>query len=174
MKATDRVTGLTAREVRQRFDYDPREGLFRYRIVPPNQSKIKIGDIAGFPRRTKYGVYLIIKINSRPYYAHRLVWLYVFGDWPIDQLDHKDGNKLNNKLDNLRPATQSNNKSNGKRYNNNTSGFKGVVKCKNKWKAQITHQGKVIYLGLYMTKLDAHAAYVRASRELQGEFCKTD
>jgi hypothetical protein len=66
----------------------------------------------------------------------------------------------------------SQNKSNGALYQSNTSGFKGAVKSKNRWRAQITHDQKVIYLGLFKTKEEAHEAYLQAAQRLQGEFAK--
>jgi hypothetical protein len=163
----DRKSDLTAKELRSRLDYDPITGIFRYKVVPECQHKIKVGDIAGYIREKRY---LVIKIDGKAYYAHRLAWLYVYGAWPTNLIDHEDTNKLNNSLSNLRPANQSKNKANAPKPKNNTSGFKGVVKCKNRWKAQITYQQQVMYLGLFDTKEKAHAAYLEKARELHGEF----
>jgi len=165
--ALDKSTGLTARELRKKFHYNPETGVFTYKFTPRCQSKVKEGDIAGYVRGGKY---LVISIDGIKYYAHRLAWLYVYGGWPVNLIDHEDTNKLNNSLRNLRPATQSTNKANAPKPKSNTSGFKGVVKCKNRWKAQITYQQQVMYLGLFETKEKAHAAYLEKARELHGEF----
>lgn len=163
----DHLEDLTAKSVRERFDYDAETGVFRYRITPKNQARVQPGDIAGYIREGKY---LVVTIYGRSYYLHRLAWLYVYDEWPKALLDHVNGNKQDNRICNLRPATQSQNIANTPRHAGNTSGYKGVVKCKNRWKAQITHNQVVIYLGLFPTKEEAHEAYVRKAKELHGEF----
>lgn len=85
-------------------------------------------------------------------------------------MDHENGCKVVNRLDNLRPATMSQNKANAPKPKNNTSGFKGVTKSKKRWRAQITFQGKVYYLGNFKSKVEAHSAYLAKARELFGEF----
>lgn len=73
--------------------------------------------------------YIQIRINDRLYLAHRLIWLYVHGKFPSgekNQLDHIDGNKTNNRLENLRECSRTENARNQKMKSNNTSGFTGV------------------------------------------------
>jgi len=178
----DRSTALTAKELRRRIDYDPYTGVFRYKIAPECQSHIKVGDIAGYVRE---GRYLVIKIDGKAYYAHRLAWLHTYGVWPDHLLDHEDTNKLNNAIHNLRPASQAENKTNGPLYENNTSGFKGVTRyrckhiqkgtecsCPPRWKAQATINQKVTYLGLFDTKELAHEAYVKAVKAARPGFAR--
>jgi AP2 domain/HNH endonuclease len=88
------------------------------------------------------------------------------------RVDHKDGNGLNNRKDNLRPATDQQNSFNSRIPSNNTSGFKGVSwhKRDHKWRARITFGGKRRHLGDFNTPEDAHKAYAKASAELHGEF----
>ena len=169
MEPIDKKQGVTAKTVRDLFIYNPKTGDFLYRVKRKYQIH-GIGQPAGYVRSGKY---LIIKINGHPYYAHRLAWLYVYGVWPEKLLDHINGNKLDNRIENLRPATQAQNKSNGSKYSNNASGYKGVVKCGNKWKAQITHGMKVYYLGLHETKEEAHEAYLKAAKGLKNEFARS-
>jgi len=89
-----------------------------------------------------------------------------------EYVDHKDGNGLNNTRDNLRLATKEQNGANSRKQSNNTSGFKGVCwnKQAGKWKAQITVDGKNIYLGYFASKDEAHAAYCTAAEKHFGEF----
>lgn len=91
-------------------------------------------------------------------------------------IDHKDGNKLNNQRDNLRPATHAENTRNSKRPINNTSGYKGVSwhKRLQKWQAKISVNGRRIHLGYFDTSEEAHAAYCKAADKYHGEFARYD
>jgi len=82
---------------------------------------------------------------------HRLIFLYHFGRWPTNQIDHIDGNPKNNCIENLREATNSQNNHNKAKPINNTSGYKGVSYCKaaKKWETYITIDRKRKYLGLF-------------------------
>lgn len=94
---------LTADEVRGLLDYDPETGLFRWR--KPGKGRISCHRrFTGYVNKKGY---VIIGIKYRPYLAHRLAWLWMTGDWPRGQLDHKDRNRSNNKWHNLREATSS-------------------------------------------------------------------
>jgi len=95
--------------------------------------------------------YITIKINKKAYQAHRLVWLYTYGDWPIDQIDHINKVKNDNRLINLRQVNNSENQQNVGLRRDNTSGHKGVSwnKKLGKWHLQLQVNKKKIYLGLY-------------------------
>jgi hypothetical protein len=94
---------------------------------------------------------------------------------PIDlQVDHINGNKLDNRKFNLRVSTKAQNMRNRNRQSNNTSGLKGVcfhIRSK-KWMAQIKVSGKKIYIGLFDTKEEAYDAYCGKAKELHGEFAR--
>jgi hypothetical protein len=111
-------------------------------------------------------------IDGKRYLAHRLAWLYTHGAWPHKLLDHRNRVTGDNRIDNLREATGSQNKANQLTNTNNTSGFKGVYWSKQnaKWQAGIRHQGKQKHLGCFNTKEDAHTAYCTAATQLKGEF----
>lgn len=94
------------------------------------------------------------------------------GDWPPDDVDHRDLNKANNKWTNLRLATRSQNVANGARRTDNRSGFKGVTRRGNKWEARIRAGGLLHYLGLFETTEAAHEAYCAAAAKLHGEFAR--
>ena len=103
-------------------------------------------------------------------YLHRLLM-----DAPADlYVDHIDGDRLNNRRDNLRLATHAENMRNMKRPRTNTSGFKGVYWSRqhSKWRARIMHNGKQHCLGLFDCPQEAHAAYCKAAEELHGEFAR--
>src|SRR6185369_10895033 len=95
--------------------------------------------------------YWRIFIYGKAYLGHRLVWLYVYGEWPRGDIDHVNRTRSDNRLCNLRVATRSQNLGNMGRRPVNTSGYKGVTwhKRAEKWLAQISVNRKNIYLGLF-------------------------
>jgi hypothetical protein len=106
---------------------------------------------------------------------HRIIWRIVTGEDPLhNQIDHIDGNRLNNKFSNLRLANNSENQQNRKAPRHNTSGFKGVNWCKrrNKWAAKIGIENRRIWIGYFDTPELAHMAYCKAAAELHGEFAR--
>ena len=88
-----------------------------------------------------------------------------------NQIDHINGNKLDNQRKNLRPATQSQNMAYHDGYSAR-SGYKGVTPaaCGYKWQARIQKNGRQYHLGLFDTPEEAHEAYVKAAKQLHGEF----
>lgn len=98
-----------------------------------------------------------ISIFNRTYLSHRLAWLYVYGDFPKDEIDHIDGNPTNNSIKNLRSATSQENKKNMCRPKTNTSGVIGVGwrKCRKKWRATISLNNKQLHLGYFDSFEDA-------------------
>ena len=130
-----------------------------------NRTNSPVNSVAGFIDNSVG--YRKIKIKSVRYYAHRLVWLYHFGKWPSDQIDHIDGDKLNNKIDNLRVVTNQENQKNAKLPSTNTSGVMGVCvhNQTQKWRAQIQDDGKNKFLGLFDNFEEAVAARQAAERK---------
>jgi hypothetical protein len=98
------------------------------------------------------------------------------GEWPKDQIDHKNGNRSDNRFCNLREATRSQNLANSAKPCPNQSGLKGV--CWNKalgyYVAQIRINGKNVGLGYFKSPMDAHLAYCRAAQEHYGDFARAD
>lgn len=163
---------LTAADLRERMTYEPDTGLFRWRVSPSASlsHRIKPGDIAG--TRTNQG-YWQISVRNRRYRACRLAWLYMTGEWPALQVDHEDGDKLNNRWGNLRLATVSQNQMNTPMRQHNKVGLKGVVQNKSgTFGAYIKRDGKSRNLGTFATPHLAHAAYVKAASNLFGEFAR--
>jgi hypothetical protein len=154
---------VTQDELKQILFYCAITGHFTWLVSTAR--RIKIGDRAGTPNEKGY---IIIQINGKLYRAHRLAWLYVHGYLPTKQIDHKNGIKDDNRIDNLREATNSENHQNKGKRKDNTSGFTGVTfhKPTGKWLAQIGIGGKKHFLGLFNTREEARDAYLKAKSEL--------
>lgn len=151
------------------LSYDPETGDFTWLISP--STKVPVGVIAG--SITAKG-YRRIQIDGRRYRAHRLVWFYVYGDWPERDIDHRDLDKLNNRWANLRQATASQNQGNTVVRRASSSGLKGVKwrKSRHTWTAAITCDGQSIHLGTFSSPSEAHEAYAQAAVRLRGEFAR--
>jgi hypothetical protein len=157
---------LTAEYVREIFNYDPLTGDLTWRVKIAR--KIIVGTKAG----TICHGYMQVKIRGQTYLVHRIIWLYTTGKWPEDEIDHEDRNRANNIWTNLREATSLQNIHNRPALTNSKSGLKGVHQEKrcNKWVAQITYGGELIYIGTFNTAGEASQAYVEAARRLLGSF----
>lgn len=162
-----RMGDLTAKFVREAFSYDAETGELFW--AKPRSNRVKVGARAGY--RDKRG-YKQIRIGQTCYWAHRVVWLYVTGEWPPGQLDHVNGDPSDNRILNLRPASPSENSFNTRRPSHNTSGVKGVTwfKPTRKWMAHITINQKFKSLGLYETLEEAAEARRLACTRICGEF----
>ena len=108
--------------------------------------------------------------------AHRVAWALHTMEAPPEFLDHINGDRSDNRIENLRPATKAENARNSGKKVNNTSGFKGVCKSSvaGKWRARISVDGKRIRLGNFLTKEDAFQAYEDACRRMHGDFARTE
>lgn len=105
------------------------------------------------------------RLFNKSYLAHRVIWKIVHGTEP-ETVDHIDGDKSNNRIGNLRAATASEQAKNQSMPKSNTSGFMGVSKHGERWKAQIRSDGLSIYLGLFDSPEDAGEACMIARRHL--------
>ena len=114
--------------------------------------------------------YRRIQIEGKIYKAHRLVWKYHYGKDPREFIDHIDGNKTNNNMENLREATTQQNSFNRGPSKNNKLGIKGVRKQKNKYTARIIINGKNKHLGMFNTIEEARLAREEAEIKLFKEF----
>lgn len=141
------------------LDYDPRTGLFRWRQSVA-KNRYKRGSIAGHQDASGY---VKIRLDNVRYYAHRLAWFYVLKRWPVNNVDHIDRCRNNNRVSNLRDVGQTVNGLNGPVRRNNSSGYNGVTldPRRGHWTAYITVARKRKYLGAFA---DIHAA--REARQI--------
>ncbi len=167
---------IDAGKLRGLLDYLPSLGTFIWRKRPDATKTWNTrfaNRIAGARRPDGY---VIIAINGKRYHAHRLAWLWVYGEWPKGQLDHANGSKADNRISNLRLATVSQNIANTRTRIDNAAGIKGIHfdKRRNKWLAQICKDGQRYYLGRYKSSNEARAVYARKAVELFGPFARID
>lgn len=120
--------------------------------------------------------YRAIRVLSGVYKAHRLAWFYCHGEWPRFFIDHANGDKTDNRLENLRECSRRQNMANSRVRRDSRSGLKGVFasKCGKFWKARIWESGVLTDLGRFQTKEQAHAAYFLAAQRMFGEFARAE
>lgn len=166
-------------------------------ILPPRKIRVE-GDVAYVPLTQGFEAVIdtvdlplvaafnwCVKVKRRTVYGQRtlhgtyggkrqavLLHRVIAGAPENMQVDHKDGNGLNCRRNNLRQATNSQNQQNTRTRVDNTAGFKGVKRCKDRdvWQARIQVEGSRLHLGFFSTAEAAHAAYTTASGTLHGEF----
>lgn len=151
---------LTAQRLRELLHYDPETGVLTRAVS--TSCRARAGAVAGCINASGYRQ---IGFNKTLFYAHRLVWLYVHGEWPKGHIDHIDGDKTNNRLNNLRDASGFVNSQNRRCASSNSAhGFLGVTKNKRRWSARIFANGTQIHLGTFDSPEEASATYVAAKR----------
>lgn len=154
------IDSTTLREV---LKYDPMTGIFTW------NKKMSSRALAGNPAGCIRNGYVTIDLFGKRYQAHRLAMIYTYGHCDSKDVDHINGIKNDNRIENLRFATRSENKQNRLTTQpNNKSGYTGVDwhKYSNGWRATITTMRKQKHLGIFATPEEAYAAYVEAKRQL--------
>lgn len=161
-------------ELHALYRYDPDNGdiIFKRR---PDAGKHReawnrkyVDKVAGTIMNTGY---LFIRVRDQSLLGHRVAWALYHGQWPSGELDHRDGDKLNNAIANLRLASRGQNARN--RPGRAKSGYKGVTLsrgCSNRWAATIQFNRLKIPLGNFSSPEEAHAAYVEAAQRLHGDY----
>jgi hypothetical protein len=164
--------GLTQSRLKTLLHYDPDTGIWQWIARSGPGSHVCVGDIAGTINK---GGYLRIKLDCELYMAHCLAWLYMTGEWPQTEVDHRDCDPDNIRWENLRLATSSQNGANKRIQRNNKCGFKGVtVLPSGRYRAVIKQGGYVQHIGCFDTPADAHSAYAAAAKEKHGEFARAE
>jgi hypothetical protein len=153
---------LTQTRLKEVFDYDPAVGVFTRRL---KQTGVKQGSTSG--SLSKEG-YLVTSVDGKLHKCHRLAWLYMTGLWPQGNIDHINGDKSDNRFENLRDVSHRQNIQNQRKAqrSNKSTGVLGTWKNGNGFAARITYNNSKIYLGTFKTLAEARAAYVEAKRAL--------
>ena len=156
----DRATGGLIWKERPREDFSTEHA---WRTINRRQA----GRTAGY--KCPLSGYIHVGLDGRLYRAHRLVWFYVTGSWPDDQIDHISHNRSDNRFENLRPATDAENRRNQSRSSRNKSGVMGVYWYARRgwWQVYITAAGKRHNLG-YFTDFDQAVAARKAEERRLG------
>ncbi|MBL3524167.1 HNH endonuclease [Serratia plymuthica] len=159
---------VTYIELLSRLDYTPTTGVFIWKIPPNFHPELK-GKTAG--TKTPDG-YIKIRINGKKYFAHRLAWLFHFGDFPEMEIDHKNRIRHDNRINNLRLASNPQNQANRRRKTGKIF-TKGVrILPSGKFNARISFNKKLINLGTFDTEKIAGAAYLQAARKFYGKYAR--
>lgn len=161
MPLIKKTHGLTLEMAKIAISYDPGSGCFARRNGSPAGHVTEAG-------------YLRITIDRKRHMAHRLAWLFTHGEWPDFDIDHADGDRLNNRASNLRRASRAQNTMNSKLRSDNPTMLKGARARKDRktFAAVIRINGKQKTLGYFETPEAAHAAYVDAAKVHFGEFAR--
>lgn len=172
-------------DLRACFEYSPENGGLIWKSRPddhfdtPKSAHIWRGRFAGkragaFDHKGYLAVTMTLRGVRQTHKVHRIVWALATGSWPALQIDHANGHKADNRLENLREATPVQNMRNRAARRDNKVGAKGVVLAKTgNYKAQIKDRfGRQLYLGTFTTKEAASSAYAEAVSREHGEFAR--
>ena len=148
----------TCEQIKNALHYDPETGLFTW-LISPSQRAPK-GSVAGTLNDAGY---LLIGFEGKRYRAHRLAWLYMTGEWPSSEIDHRNTNRRDNRWENLREASGSQNQWNQQKRTDNTSGVKGVRFWKNRTHeyaiARLAVHGKIVQKMFSVAKFGRDEAF---------------
>ena len=166
--------------LREFIDYDPLTGLLTWkwrdqRHFPKERlsrtwNKQFAGKKVGWLNANGY---LATRVNVQNLLVQRIVWKMVTGNEPPEQIDHIDGNRTNNRFENLRGADANEGAWNRGMHKNNKVGMKGVTKRGNTFIARIYPKGEYIYLGTFKTAEEASKIYEETSKKIYGEFYRS-
>ena len=167
--------------LRLAIDYDPQTGRMTWKERNPEQwpdartAKIFNLQFAGKPVGVvaKNG-YVLVSFLGKRFYAHRVAWAITHGEQPESCIDHANGIRTDNRLANLRVATESQNRHNTGIRSVNTSGHKNVSWSKSlkRWSVEIRSNGKRHFIGYFLSKSEAAMAAKNARKKLHGEFAR--
>ena len=151
---------VTQEELKKKLIYYPEEGYFIWS---------KLGNVAGWTRKDGYS---FIRLNNKLYRTHRLAWLYMYGSFPKNEIDHIDGNPNNNRINNLRLSNSTQNKCNTRLRKDSTSGAKGIhwYKAYEKWQVKLTYNKKTINLGYFKDFFEACCVVASERNKIHKEF----
>lgn len=169
MHPVDAKRGLTVERLKQVLHYDMDTGVFTWVQKTHKNFRVPVGSVAGSVGNRGY---VAIWVDRHLYLAHRLAWFYMTGEWPVALIDHDDTDKSNNRWTNLRPASNSQNKANGKKYADGARLPKGVTRVGDKYRSQIVFNYQHKHLGYFDTPEAAHSAYMAEAIKVHGDFAR--
>lgn len=170
--------------LRECLDYYPLDGRLVWRVRPSEHFQTKLaaaswntryaGKDAGRKTENGYRTFrLTVGGKKKEIFCHRAIWAMETGVWPINDIDHENTVRDDNRFVNLREATRSENKRNSGPHRDNKLGLKGVRLDRKRFQANINFGGKQVYLGTFDTAEAAASAYRSASAKYHGEFARS-
>ena len=158
---------FTPSELRDRLNYDPQTGGLTWKKL---RNSLRLGEQA---KSLDVGGYIQVNIAGYVLKGHRIAWAIYYGQWPDGPIDHINGNRSDNRIENLREVSHQTNCQNMRNGScKNETGFlgvhiaKGITNQNKKYRAKIQHNKKQIHLGGYPTPQEAHEAYLQAKRKI--------
>lgn len=179
------MAGMTQARLHNLFNYDEETGSLIWKERPREDFRTErgwkifnaqcAGKVAAAKAAMGKNTYLVVRIDNVLYLQHRIIWLYVYGSFPEKLIDHKNHDGTDNRILNLREATPSQNHANRTYQAKTVSGLKGAFYHADtgRWTARIGVAGKTLYLGMFGTAEEAHAAYATAAVKHYGDFAET-
>ena len=154
------MSKIDSTRLKELLQYNPSTGNFTW--IANMGKRVKAGQVAGCIHHMGY---VVIYKDKKSYLAHRLAWLYVYGEYPTNNIDHINGIRSDNRIENLRDATQAENCQNIHKVRC-SSGLMGAYfdKTRSRWYSAIKLNGKSKLLGHFKTAKDAHQVYISAKR----------
>lgn len=168
---------ITAAFVREALDYDPATGILTWRERPngPRKWNTRYAGKEAGTLNAASGYRTISFKHAAPIAAHRIAWLHFYGAWPKNALDHRNGTRDDNRIDNLREASASDNSCNKIMQRNNSSGYTGVSldPQRGKWRARVNRNRVMHDVGFFDTPEAAASARAEYVAKIQGDFAPT-
>jgi hypothetical protein len=171
IKVVNNPAWMTQEYLKRRVQYDPLSGKFTWLPNPafrPCWNGKHAGNEAGSIDSQGY---VVVRIGKVLFKAHRLAWLYMTGEWPKQEIDHKNLVRDDNRICNLRDSTYSQNAANKLAPQGEMRGVH-YMKRNGKWRARIKVKGKCIHLGVFLSAADASEAYRRSAEQHFGEYVR--
>jgi hypothetical protein len=165
---------ISPSELRILFSYDAASGSLIWNQRASRNGPINCGDVAGYAPADDGVKYCQVSIRYRKYQLHHVVWAWHHGEYPAQFIDHINGNRLDNRIENLRLASPTENCANSRKQANGRAPYKGVYwkKSSNRWAAKVQCRGVPYFLGSFDTPEEAQVAYIEKATELFGPFAR--
>jgi hypothetical protein len=148
------------------FSYDPSTGTIINRVAATSRRE---GGVADWLAKNGYRQ---LSLQGEFFYSHRIAWALFYKEEPPPFIDHKNGDKGDNRIENLRAATHSENMRNTRLRSDNSTGVKGVTRYNGLWRGSVTVGGRRYYLGQFPSKEEAASAVAAFRVKLHGEFAR--